>query len=198
MMLMTVIVFGIMPIPSIYLLRRGGNLASCRRQDLGVAYRPLKPSRAARAVLHLHRHVARRRAGVRSRISSTVRSSSRRPTRRSRERSGGVPTSPRRPMRQATRDAIAMMGITAALFLYRMYVDPTASPGKDAMDWRFHLVWILPLVVVAFLPVDLPPYIVGGRGPPTTSITDVAIRASRAPTEAEPPEWAAARRRGAA
>ena len=83
-------------------------------------------------------------------------------------------------------------------FLYRMYVDPTASPGKDALDWRFHLVWILPLAVVAFSPWIFHPYIVGGRDLPTRRSRTSQSAPDAAPIAAEPPEWAATRRRGAA
>jgi hypothetical protein len=101
-------------------------------------------------------------------------------------------------MRQAARDAIVLVAIGATLFAYRMYVDPSDSTAKDAMDWRFHLVWLIPLAIVAFSPWIFHPYIVGGRDlPPRRSRTPQSAPA-QAPIAAEPPEWAAARRRGAA
>jgi hypothetical protein len=100
-------------------------------------------------------------------------------------------------MRKAMQDAVALVAIGAALFAYRMYVDPTDSTAKDAIDWRFHLVWLMPLFIVAFSPRVFHPYIVGGRDLPVRrSRTSPSSSPATVPTDAT--EWAAARRRGAA
>jgi len=99
-------------------------------------------------------------------------------------------------MRNATRDAVVLLAIAAALVGYHMYVDPEAG-AKGAIDFRFHLVWLMPLVVVAFAPWMFHPYIVGGRDlprrsrapKPTAALTHLATQT---------PEWAAERRQGAA
>jgi hypothetical protein len=101
-------------------------------------------------------------------------------------------------MRQAARDGALMLGICLVLVLYRLYIDPTDPLAKGAIDFRFHFVWLVPLVIVALCPWVFHPYIVGGR--------DLPPRRSRAPKPAtavahigtEAPEWAATGRRGAA
>jgi hypothetical protein len=101
-------------------------------------------------------------------------------------------------MRQAGRDALALVAIAAAIFFYRLQVDPAVGTAMDAIDWRFHFVWMHPLIVVALAPLLFHPYIMGGR--------DLRPRRPRAPRAVpaatdsgrESPEWAATRRQGAA
>jgi hypothetical protein len=199
MMLMTVIVFGIMPIPSIYLLRRGGNLAALPAGKIWASRTGWAKAVFAQLALS-YTFIGTSLAVGRGALAHLFN----RPLVFAETNADDLGKVGRRthltaaPMRQATRDAVAMVAIAAALFLYRMYIDPTASPGKDAMDWRFHLVWILPLMVVAFSPWIFHPYIVGGRDLPQRRSRTSPSASPVAPTEAEPPEWAATRRRGAA
>jgi hypothetical protein len=100
-------------------------------------------------------------------------------------------------MRQAARDAILLLAIGAALFIYHLSVDPAVGTAKHAIDWRYHFVWLHALVVVALAPLIFHPYIVGGRDlRPRRSRTSRSAAAAR--IAAESPEWAAARRQGAA
>jgi hypothetical protein len=100
------------------------------------------------------------------------------------------------PMRKAGRDALALFGIGAALAVWN-YVYPTGAAGHDPMDWRFHLVWFMPLAVVALSPWIFHPYVVTGRDLPRRART--AKRSEEPPHVAAPThEWAATRRRGAA
>ncbi len=101
-------------------------------------------------------------------------------------------------MRHAARDAIVLIGLAAALFAYRMVVDPSDPTSTGAIDWRFHLVWLSPLVIVAFSPWIFHPYIVGGRDLPVRRPRASHAAPVAAPIATESPEWAAARRRGAA
>jgi hypothetical protein len=100
-------------------------------------------------------------------------------------------------MRQAARDAIVLLAIGAVLFIYRLHVDPAVGTAKHAIDWRYHFVWLHPLLVVAFAPLIFHPYIVSGRDLPRRSRTSRASPAA-ARIAAESPEWAGARRQGAA
>ena len=102
-------------------------------------------------------------------------------------------------MRHATRDAVAMLLLCAALAFWRIAVFPELSADPRPIDWRFNLVWMIPLLVTAFAPWIFHPYIVGGR--------DLPRRRTRAPIRTDPtPQlaphetrtWAAPRRRGAA
>jgi hypothetical protein len=102
-------------------------------------------------------------------------------------------------MRRAARDALALLTLCAGLAVWRIYLDPTYGVGKEAVDWRFHLVWMMPLVVVALSPWIFHPYVVGGRDLPHRRPRPAAARVAGAPRLApESPEWTAARRRGAA
>jgi hypothetical protein len=99
-------------------------------------------------------------------------------------------------MRKAGRDALALLGIAAALAVWN-YLSPTGGPGEDPIDWRFHLVWFVPIAVVALSPWVFHPYVVTGRDLPRRP------RPAKRPEDsshlaAPTPEWAAARRRGAA
>ena len=58
------------------------------------------------------------------------------------------------------------MTIAAVLAIWRIYLDPDASVPTTAIDWRFHLVWLAPLFVVAFSPWIFHPYLVTGRDLP--------------------------------
>lgn len=200
MMLMTVIVFGVVPMPAIYLLRRRGGLTSMAgghvwasgfgvlkaiAAQFALSYTFLGTSLAVTrgAFAHLfNRPIV---------FAATNADDLGRQTRREHIRESS--------MRHATRDALAMLGICAALAFWRISVYPELSVDPRPIDWRFHLVWMIPLLVTAFAPWIFHPYIVGGR--------DLPRRRPRTPIRTDPtPQlaphdsgtWAAPRRRGAA
>jgi hypothetical protein len=199
MLLMTAIVFGLVPMPAIYLLRRRGGLAGMPGGGIWAGHLgPVKAiaSQVALSYMFLGMSLAVSRGALAhlfSRALVFAETNADDLGQTSRRSHLLAPA-----MRQAARDAFALVLIGAALFVYRMYVDPSDSTGKDAMDWRFHLVWLIPLAVVAFSPWIFHPYVVGGRDlPPRRSRASKSAPAAT-PIPAQSPEWAAARRRGAA
>lgn len=202
MLIMTTIVFAI-PLPATYLLRRRGALAAMPNAGAWTSrFGPLKAigSQLALSYTFLGMSLAVSRGAFahlfnRALVFGETNADDLGQT--SRRTHLMAPA-----MRQAARDAVMLIGIAAALFAYRMYVDPVDPMAQDWIDWRFHLVWLVPLGVVAFAPWIFHPYIVGGR--------DLPQRRSRAPQPApasapaatrvtvDTSEWAAARRRGAA
>jgi hypothetical protein len=63
--------------------------------------------------------------------------------------------------RRAALEGALLLAVAAALGLWRIVYDPTYAVGKG-FDSRFHLVWLLPLVVAAVTPLLFHPYLVGG------------------------------------
>lgn len=200
MMIMTMIVFGLIPMPAIYLLRRRGGLTSMPgghvwASGLGtlkaigaqfaLSYTFLGTSLAVTrgAFAHLfNRPIV---------FAATNSDDLGRQSRREHIREAS--------MQHATRDAVAMLALCAALAFWRIAVFPELSADPHPIDWRFNLVWMIPLLVTAFAPWIFHPYIVAGR--------DLPRRRTRAPIRTDPtpqlaPQetrtWAAARRRGAA
>lgn len=198
MMIMTVIVFGLVPMPAIYLLRRRGGLYDMPGGGVWASrLGPLKALGAQLALsytfLGMSLAVSRGAfAHLFSRALVFAETNADDLGQTSRRKHLMAPA-----MRQATRDAVVLIAIAAALFAYRMVVDPSDPAEKGWIDWRFHLVWLTPLAVVAFSPWIFHPYIVGGRDLPQRRRAQQAAPAV-APLAAESPEWAAARRRGAA
>ncbi len=197
MMVMTVIVFGIVPMPAIYMLRRRGGLADM--PEGGVWASRLGPLKAIGAQLALSytflgMSLAVSRGAIAHLFSRALVFAETNADDLGQTSRRAHLTAPA--MRQAARDALMLTAIAAALFAYRMVIDPSDPAAKNWIDWRFHLVWLIPLAVVAFSPWIFHPYIVGGRDlPPRRSRTP---QPAAAPLATENPEWAAARRRGAA
>jgi hypothetical protein len=101
-------------------------------------------------------------------------------------------------MRQAGRDALALLSVCAVLAGWRLYLDPSYGVDPKDFDWRFHLVWLSPLLVAALAPWIFHPYVVGGRDLPRRR-SQQSLRAGGAPRMAlESREQAVAHRRGAA
>jgi hypothetical protein len=198
MMIMTAIIFGLIPMPAIYMLRRQGGLAAMPNgkmwrtrfgalkvvaAQLALSYTFLGFSLAVcrGALAHLFS-----RALV---FDATI--------------ADDIGQLPRRthlmtqPMRQAARDALVLFALAGALAVWNVYLGPSNGPVGVAIVWRFHLVWFMPLAVVALSPWVFHPYVITGRDLPRR------LRTARRPEETShlaphTPEWAAARRRGAA
>jgi hypothetical protein len=199
MMIMTLIVFGIVPMPAIYMLRRRGGLANMTGGTVWASHvGPLKAIAAQFALSYtfLGMSLAVSRGALAHLFN--------RPLVFAETNSDNLGQTSRKahllspPMRKAARDAFALIAIAAVLALYRFVVDPADPTAKGAIDFRFHLVWLVPLVIVAVSPWVFHPYIVGGRDlPPRRSRTPKPAPAV-AHIPADTPDWAAARRRGAA
>jgi hypothetical protein len=100
-------------------------------------------------------------------------------------------------MRQAARDALILLSLGAALALWRVHIDPAYGVG-EVFDSRFHLVWLIPLVITALCPWIFHPYFVAGRDLPQPR-SRAPMRAASAPRIApQSTDEAATRRRGAA
>ena len=200
MMLMTVIVFGVVPMPAIYLLRRRGGLTSMPGGHVwasGLGALKAIGAQFALSYTFLGTSLAVTRGAFAHLFN--------RPIVFAATNSDDLGRQSRREhiqeasMRHATRDAVAMLLLCAALAFWRIAVFPELSADPRPIDWRFNLVWMIPLLVTAFAPWIFHPYIVGGR--------DLPRRRTRAPIRTDPtPQlaphetrtWAAPRRRGAA
>ncbi len=198
-MIMSLLIFGLVPLPAVFMLRRRGALASMPAgrawstrfgslkavaAQLALSYTFIGVSLAVTrgALAHLFNRAivfGETNADDLGRLS---------------RRSHLLAT----PMRQATKDAVLLMAVAAALAIWRIYLDPAASDPETAIDWRFHLVWLAPLAVVAFSPWVFHPYLVTGRDLPQRRARASHPASVVAPVAPPPPEWAAARRRGAA
>ena len=95
-------------------------------------------------------------------------------------------------MRGAARDALALLSLGAALAVWRVYIDPTYSVGPE-FDSRFHLVWLIPLVITALCPWVFHPYFVAGRDLPRRRSSQ-PLRAAEAPRIVTAEETATGRR----
>jgi cellulose synthase/poly-beta-1,6-N-acetylglucosamine synthase-like glycosyltransferase len=70
-------------------------------------------------------------------------------------------------MRKSTRDAAIIVLLCAVLVTWQVYLrslPPTA--GVPLVDWRFHFVWLYPLLLTALAPFLFHPYLIGGRDLP--------------------------------
>jgi hypothetical protein len=198
MFLMTFFIFGLLPIPALYMLRRRGALASMPAGRVWASR--LSPLKACGAQLALsYVFLGMSLAVTRGALAHIFN----RPLVFAETNADDLGQTSRRShllapaMRQAARDAILLLAIGAALFIYHLSVDPAVGTAKHAIDWRYHFVWLHALVVVALAPLIFHPYIVGGRDlRPRRSRTSRSAAAAR--IAAESPEWAAARRQGAA
>ena len=197
MTLLSFFVFGLVPVPAIYLLRRRGALTvmpagrvwatrfgACKAiaSQIALSYVFLGTSIAITrgALAHLfNRSIV---------FSATNTDDIGRASRLAHLRDPS--------MREAARDALTLLSLCAALALWRLYIDPTYGVGKE-FDWRFHLVWLIPLVVAALCPWIFHPYFVTGRDPqPRSRVPMRAAGASRFTPQSA--AQAASGRRGAA
>jgi hypothetical protein len=66
-------------------------------------------------------------------------------------------------MRRAARDAALLFATGAVLAAWQVYLYSLPLPvGTKPLDWRYHAVWLYPLVFNAVAPFVLHPYLVGG------------------------------------
>ena len=65
------------------------------------------------------------------------------------------------------------------VFLYSLPL----APGVPALDWRYHAVWLYPLVLTALAPFLFHPYLIGGRDHP---LRRAPLRIPGADTSASP------------
>ncbi len=201
MMVMTAVIFGIIPMPAIYMLRRRGGLAAMSGggKIWGSRFAFLKAITVQFALSYTFlgfsiavcrgafAHLFNRALVFDATAADDLGQLSRR----------AHLTAP--PMRQAGRDALALIAICGALILWNFYVTPSSAVADGVMDWRFHLVWFVPLAVVALSPWVFHPYIVTGRDLPRRPRTPkLPEEAPRIAVATPTPEWAAASRRGAA
>ncbi len=199
MMLMTIVVFGVVPIPAVYLLRRRGALATMPGGRVwATRFGPCKAIAAQFALSYafLGTSVAVTRGALAHLFTRSIVFAATniddigRSSRRAHLRDAS--------MRRAARDAIVLLSLCAALVVWRVYLDPTYGVGPLPIDWRFHLVWVMPLVFAAVSPWVFHPYVVGGRDLPRRRSSS-STRANEAHRIApQSPEWAATPRRGAA
>lgn len=198
-MVMSLIIFGLVPIPAVFMLRRRGALAAMPAAGAWASrFGPLKAAGAQLALSYtfigMSLAVTRGALAHLFNLAIVFGETNTDDLGRSSRRSHLLAA----PMRQATKDALLLMTIAAALAIWRIYLDPEAYVPTTALDWRYHLVWLAPLAVVAFSPWIFHPYLVTGRDLPQRR-PRVVKPAEEAPRLVpESPEWAAARRRGAA
>ena len=56
-------------------------------------------------------------------------------------------------MKDAARDALLMFALAGALGAWQVYLNSLPlGPGNEPLDWRYHAVWIYPLLLTAVAP----------------------------------------------
>ena len=66
-------------------------------------------------------------------------------------------------MRKAARVAAIIFALCAVLVAWQVYLNSLPMPvGAAPLDWRFHFVWLYPLVLIALAPFIFHPYLIGG------------------------------------
>jgi hypothetical protein len=92
-------------------------------------------------------------------------------------------------MRKAMRDAMLLFFLCAVLAAWQFYLYSLPLPaGAKPLDWRYHLVWVYPLVLTALAPFIFHPYLVGGPDLPRWLVQRRRLGASRSPN-ASSGEW---------
>jgi hypothetical protein len=101
-------------------------------------------------------------------------------------------------MRKAARDAAVLLAICAALALWQfhLYSLPT-SLGIEPPDWRYHFVWIYPLLLNAVAPFIFHPYLIGGPDVPRWLAERRKLGASHSPVAPEIQTQTASSQQGA-
>jgi hypothetical protein len=198
MALLSFVIFGLIPTPAIYLLRRKGGLASMPAGKVWTTRFGVCKAIASQIALSLM-FVGTSIAISRGALAYLFN----RPIVFSATNTDDIGRSSRlahlreSSMRVAARDALTLLSLCAALAFWRMYIDPTYGVGNE-FDSRFHLVWLIPLVITALCPWVFHPYFIAGRDLPKPR-GKVPLRAIGAPrVEPQSSEEAAAGRRGAA
>lgn len=198
-MLMTTVVFGLLPLPAIYLLRRRGGLAAMPGGRIWGTRFGAGKAVAAQFTLS-YTFLGTSLAVTRGALAHLFN----RPLVFAETNADDIGRLPRRAhlgaasMRHAARDALVLLFLAAALGIWRIYIDPSYGVGPVAVDWRFHLVWLTPLVITALSPWAFHPYIVGGRDLPRRRPSPTMRPGEASCMAQESHEWAATGRRGAA
>jgi hypothetical protein len=198
MALLSFLIFGLVPTPAIYLLRRRGALAAMPEGRVWTtrfgAWKAIA-SQIALSFMFVGTSIAITRGALaylfnRSIVfAATNTDDIGRASRLAHLRESS--------MRGAARDALALLSLCAALAIWRVYIDPNYGVGQE-FDSRFHLVWLTPLVITALCPWVFHPYFIAGRDLPKPRSSQ-PMRAAAAPRFAsQSTEEAATRRRGAA
>jgi hypothetical protein len=66
-------------------------------------------------------------------------------------------------MKNAARDAALIFALGAVLAAWQFYLNSLPLPaGAEPLDWRYHAVWLYPLVLTAVAPFVFHPYLIGG------------------------------------
>ncbi len=56
-----------------------------------------------------------------------------------------------------------MFALCAVLVAWQVYLNSLPKPaGAVPLDWRFHFVWLYPLLLTALAPFIFHPYLIGG------------------------------------
>jgi hypothetical protein len=181
MTLLSFLVFGLVPVPAIYLLRRRGGLATMPAGKVwATRFGPCKAilSQIALSYTFVGTSIAITRGALAHLFNRPIVFSATNTDdigRSSRLAHLHEPS-----MRSAAHDALALLLLCAGLAFWRLYIDPTYGVGKD-FDWHFHLVWLIPLVVTALCPWVFHPYFVAGPDPltPRSKAVTRAAAASR-------------------
>ena len=197
MALLSFVIFGLVPTPAIYMLRRRGGLAAMPASKVWVTrFGACKAilSQIALSLMFVGTSIAITRGAMAYLFN--------RPIVFSATNTDDIGQSSRlahlreSSMQVAARDALALVAVCGALAVWRIYIDPSYGVGNE-FDSRFHLVWLMPLVSTALCPWVFHPYFVAGRDlPKPRKVTMRAIGAFR--VERQSSEEAAAGRRGAA
>jgi cellulose synthase/poly-beta-1,6-N-acetylglucosamine synthase-like glycosyltransferase len=195
MALISLAIFILIPIPAVYLLRRRGGLDAMPANriwrtrlgawkadflgiSLGISFVGCSLAVTSGALTHLFNRplvFAETSADALGQLS-----------RRAHLRSGA--------MRRAARDAALLCAIVAVLVGWRVYLYSLPLPaGDQPLDWRYHALWLCPLVLSAIAPFIFHPYLIGGPDLPRWL---AQRRASRPPSAPKIHEQTAARRRG--
>jgi|GEM_PF-1381206 len=70
-------------------------------------------------------------------------------------------------LKSAARDAALLLGIGALLAIWQVYLNSLPlPPDAEPLDWRYHAVWLSPLVLTAVTPFIFHPYLIGGPDVP--------------------------------
>jgi hypothetical protein len=162
MLVMTALIFHLSPLPACYLLRRRGGLAAMPasriwRTRLGGLKGFAAQMNAGQVFLGFSIAITR---GAFAYLFS-------RPLVFAETNADELGRLPRRAhlrdsaFRRAALDGLVLLVLAAVLGYWRIVYDPTYGVGTE-FDWRFHLVWLVPLVVAALTPWIFHPYLVGG------------------------------------
>jgi cellulose synthase/poly-beta-1,6-N-acetylglucosamine synthase-like glycosyltransferase len=198
MALLTFFIFGLVPTPAIYLLRRRGALAAMPAGGVwATRFGACKAiaSQIALSFMFVGTSIAITRGALGHLFNRPIVFSATNTDdigRASRLAHLREPS-----MRGAARDALVLLSLCAALALWRFYLNPTFYV-RIGFDSRFHLVWLIPLAITALCPWIFHPYFVAGGDLPMRR-SRAPMRAAEAPRfEPQSAEQAATGRRGAA